>query len=252
MPLRDLTGKRFGKLKVLEEARERDAFGRAQWKCLCACGKTVVVRSNNLCTGNTRACGCVKAVSGARRMFKNLKCFRFGCLTVIKRSPSTDGKAHWECLCSCGNKTVVWGAHLRNGHTKSCGCLVSKAAKVNIRKLRRRIVFKGKTHPRWDPTLTTEDRLGMRKYPRYSSWRLRVFSRDGWCCSLCGSESSIEAHHLDGYEWAKNKRTITKNGITLCYECHKRFHDDCGRRRNTVEQFGQWAVLFVQTRFNEK
>ncbi len=29
----------------------------------------------------------------------------------------------WECSCSCGNKVIVYLGHLRNGHTKSCGCL---------------------------------------------------------------------------------------------------------------------------------
>lgn len=31
--------------------------------------------------------------------------------------------AHWECRCSCGNIRVVAGQALRNGTTKSCGCL---------------------------------------------------------------------------------------------------------------------------------
>lgn len=28
----------------------------------------------------------------------------------------------YECTCKCGNKTIVPHQHLRNGHTKSCGC----------------------------------------------------------------------------------------------------------------------------------
>ena len=30
-------------------------------------------------------------------------------------------KVYWVCLCACGRKTSVWGAHLRNGSIKSCG-----------------------------------------------------------------------------------------------------------------------------------
>ena len=29
----------------------------------------------------------------------------------------------WYCLCSCGGRTIVVAARLRNGGTKSCGCL---------------------------------------------------------------------------------------------------------------------------------
>ena len=28
-----------------------------------------------------------------------------------------------SCVCSCGNKTEVWGYNLVSGHTRSCGCL---------------------------------------------------------------------------------------------------------------------------------
>jgi hypothetical protein len=31
-------------------------------------------------------------------------------------------KASWHCLCDCGARLIVVGAHLREGHTKSCGC----------------------------------------------------------------------------------------------------------------------------------
>lgn len=53
----------------------------------------------------------------------------FGRLTVLGRkyldSPTKwqINKPYWECVCLCGNKLVVNGSSLRNGATKSCGCL---------------------------------------------------------------------------------------------------------------------------------
>ena len=45
-------------------------------------------------------------------------------LTVIKRTTSTErGYARWLCECQCGNTTIVRSVSLRNGHTRSCGCL---------------------------------------------------------------------------------------------------------------------------------
>lgn len=32
----------------------------------------------------------------------------------------------WRCLCDCGNETMVYPAKLKNGHTKSCGCLTKE------------------------------------------------------------------------------------------------------------------------------
>lgn len=48
---------------------------------------------------------------------------KFGMLTVIKRDGvNKGGTVIWLCKCDCGNKTSVYGSHLRNGHTISCGC----------------------------------------------------------------------------------------------------------------------------------
>jgi len=46
-----------------------------------------------------------------------------GLLQVVKFSHiAGSGQAMWECLCRCGNTTVVQGSGLRNGHVRSCGC----------------------------------------------------------------------------------------------------------------------------------
>jgi hypothetical protein len=45
----------------------------------------------------------------------------FGKLTVISEA-FRKKNVYWNCLCECGNKTVVIGSNLRNGHTTSCGC----------------------------------------------------------------------------------------------------------------------------------
>jgi len=50
---------------------------------------------------------------------------KFGKLTALKYigEKSKSGDYLWECLCECGKLVVVVGTYLRNGHTKSCGCL---------------------------------------------------------------------------------------------------------------------------------
>ncbi len=35
----------------------------------------------------------------------------------------------WFCKCECGNNAIVSSAKLKNGHTKSCGCLSKEVAK---------------------------------------------------------------------------------------------------------------------------
>jgi hypothetical protein len=49
---------------------------------------------------------------------------RYGRLTVVCRAGSTKRHmARWLCQCDCGGVSIVRGADLRNGNTKSCGCL---------------------------------------------------------------------------------------------------------------------------------
>lgn len=54
---------------------------------------------------------------------KNIKGLKFNRLTVVSFLDTKDGYARWNCVCDCGNKSVVMGIHLRYGNTKSCGCL---------------------------------------------------------------------------------------------------------------------------------
>ena len=55
--------------------------------------------------------------------FVDLTGQRFGRLTVIKRVENDGEKVMWLCRCDCGNETTVFSGYLRNGDTKSCGCL---------------------------------------------------------------------------------------------------------------------------------
>ena len=55
--------------------------------------------------------------------FVDISGMKFGRLTVIDRAPNRDKTTMWNCECECSNKTVVPGGDLKNGTTKSCGCL---------------------------------------------------------------------------------------------------------------------------------
>ena len=49
----------------------------------------------------------------------------YGRLSVIADdgSRSNTGRVLWLCECSCGNRVYVQSQNLKNGRTKSCGCL---------------------------------------------------------------------------------------------------------------------------------
>lgn len=56
----DLTGLKFGKLRVIENTGERKN-DKDIYKCLCDCGHYCYVRSSSLTTSHTTSCGCVSS-----------------------------------------------------------------------------------------------------------------------------------------------------------------------------------------------
>ena len=56
----DLKGQRFGRLIATEEYGHNDKQKTILWKCLCDCGKYVIVSCGILRSGHTKSCGCLK------------------------------------------------------------------------------------------------------------------------------------------------------------------------------------------------
>ena len=115
---RDITGQRFGKLTALYPTGGRGKNGSLIWHCVCDCGGNVDVPLNQLSCGYRKSCGCLN-----KPPLKDYVGKRFGKLVVKKYEGKWGGLHHWRCICDCGNETVVGQTNLKNGHTKSCGCL---------------------------------------------------------------------------------------------------------------------------------
>jgi hypothetical protein len=112
---KDMINQKYGKLTVLERAGSKN--GSAFWKCRCDCGNKIIVRGDQLRSGNTRSCGCLhNAVDYSGQ--------KFGRLTVIKRAENNKhGNVQFLCRCDCGKELVLPSSALTTGNTRSCGCL---------------------------------------------------------------------------------------------------------------------------------
>lgn len=60
MATKDLIGQKFGRLTVIGKNSERSPHRYVRWDCLCDCGGSITVVSNNLATGDTTSCGCYR------------------------------------------------------------------------------------------------------------------------------------------------------------------------------------------------
>ncbi len=63
---RNLAGDTFGELTVLREDPIKQGKKR-KWICQCSCDNTTSVATNDLTSGHTRSCGCVKSVLARER-----------------------------------------------------------------------------------------------------------------------------------------------------------------------------------------
>lgn len=222
--MKDITGQRFGKLLAIKPTDKRIGTN-VVWEMKCDCGNTTYVHTGNLGESQrkTKSCGCLHRDV----VFKDLKGQRFGRLVVVKEDGHIGTTIAWECLCDCGNTTRVQGGHLQSGGIRSCGCM-----------------YRGKLHHSYDPNKTDEERLLKRyvlgKHTLYG-FRNKVYKRDKYTCQVCNQVGGkLNAHHLDGWNWAIDKRFDTDNGVTLCEGCHDEFHNIYGKGNNTKEQFKEF------------
>ena len=218
--IKDLTGRRFGKLTVVRLSEERNKRGAARWVAKCDCGNTITANSWDLIGGRTRSCGCAA--------IHDLTGRRFGRLTAVELIPERrNGAAVWKCKCDCGNTINVASGSLTSGNTKSCGCLVTD--------------WDEESHPKWRKDITDSEREKTRKYAEYFKWRTAVYERDNYTCQYCGKKAhTLNAHHIEGYANNPELRTDVNNGCTLCHEHHADFHKQYGNYNNNREQFNEW------------
>ena len=125
----DLTGRRFGRLVVIEKVNEP---GKAKYKVRCDCGREKIVLADNLKRGMTKSCGhCHKTTrEWAMSRVQDITGQRFGMLVVLKEL----GNRKVLCKCDCGNEKIVNKGHLLHGEIKSCGCLLKAQALKNQEK----------------------------------------------------------------------------------------------------------------------
>lgn len=123
----DLTGNRYGKLVVLSQADpiiHGDHSKRRAWLCRCDCGKEVIKAEDNMVSGHTRSCGCLRGHGFHGR--------KFGMLTVLSRANTGGSMRYWNCRCDCGNEITVSQDDLYWGTATSCGCLQQGKPRIDL------------------------------------------------------------------------------------------------------------------------
>lgn len=160
---------------------------------------------------------------------------KFNRLTVIKRLGSQCKSYQWLCLCDCGKYTKVLTHALKNGSTKSCGCLkrektIERNLKHNLSNTRLHKIWLGIKKRCTNKNCNAYKKYGGRGITICDNWKNDFMAFYNWSISNGYNEYlSIDRIDVNGnYEpsncrWAtieqqaNNKRTnrnITYNGTT--------------------------------------
>lgn len=157
-----------------------------------------------------------------------------GC--VLLETSYSNGKTPLKYICTCGDESTISYEKFRLG--QRCRKCANKKFGESQR---------GEANHNWNPDKTDDERLLERSSSDYKYWRKSVYERDNFTCVCCGSKSKrsnpIQAHHLDGHNWCRERRTDVSNGVTLCLECHTEFHITYGYGNNTEEQYNEWIRM---------
>ena len=64
-----------------------------------------------------------------------------------------------------------------------------------------------------------------------------IYERDNFSCQVCYKNGKLVAHHKNGFDLFPQERFDVNNIITLCNNCHQKFHKKFGYKNNTKDQF---------------
>lgn len=134
------------------------------------------------------------------RKSKDLTGKRFERLVVIAESEKDkNGIIRWQCQCDCGNSLTVYGNALRNGKTKSCGCLQKEHYNSNPGKVHG--LHGSKEYRIWDSMIQRCHNPNNKAYPNYGGRGILVCDR--W-------RESFEKFHEDMGLRPSDKHTIER------------------------------------------
>ncbi len=226
MPIKDKTGKKFGKITVLKLSKKKSKNPNARnayWVVKCECGNIKEISSARL-SNKLKSCGCSK--ESKIKVYPGKK---FHYLKLIKKINDRYkiGKKviaeKWLCKCKCGNFHEVKVEYLRNNIVKSCGCLAREKSAINNKGR-----FKFKINKNGEKEYYQIENLAGKNFGNFKVLGLNLnkslkdkFKRTFWKVEcICGKKYSLSITNLKEFESCgclaiqrKREGAISKNVI---------------------------------------
>lgn len=119
---------------------------------------------------------------------------------------------------------------------------IGKTASIETRLKQRESSLGSKNH-QWIDGRTPQFRKIRHSLPT-QLWREASFERDDYTCQKCDKRGIfLEVHHILNFAEYPDLRFVVSNGITLCKECHIKFHNKYGRKNNSIFQIKEFLPI---------
>ncbi|MDN9632417.1 hypothetical protein KLL70_09960 [Clostridioides difficile] len=123
----NLTGKKFGRLTAINSTNKKAKSGHYIWICKCTCGNEIKTTENNLTTGRTKSCGCLKKEAEIRnakialKVHKEKNIIDDTNLSIIKKAEAYSN-----------SKTKIRGVYYNKEKRKYCAQIEFKKTHYNL------------------------------------------------------------------------------------------------------------------------
>lgn len=159
----------------------------------------------------------------------------------------------WLCRCDCGNQKVVKSEELKNGDTKSCGCLNKELNVVRGRKM-------GSSNVQFQPSETSARRIWLKRYNDGSISFDDFYRLSQMDCYYCGAKpdfiTNAAMEDKKSSQFARDNGNFIYNGldridsslphtlnnvVPCCKWCNY------AKRERTTAEFDAWTEQLYQT-----
>lgn len=176
---------------------------------------------------------------------------KFGRLLVIAPSNSINGRTAWECKCDCGTIKIVKTDELRNGDTKSCGCLNNEQRSARAKDMY-------SVNIKYTPQETTARRVWRVNYKEMSFEDFYALSQqDCFYCKVSpfNAQNSAKSDPKSS-QYAKENGDFKYNGLDRVDNSLPHSKENCvpcckwcnyAKRERNLEEFKVWLTSVYNT-----
>jgi hypothetical protein len=195
---------------------------------VCKCERGYFIKTFDKCTKNGGLCRSCAAKLAPPKTTEARK----------KISKARIGKSTWHGTHSDKTKNKMRQAALNRDNSCRKGLAQSEETKRKISCARRKINLVD-----FDGFLTEEDDAQRRLF-KSQGLHWQCFERADYSCDCCNrkrtTENTLNAHHLNGWNWSITERFDLLNLVALCENCHIEFHKMHGKGQNTKKQYEEF------------